>query len=47
MLGGSKRRYAGIADVIVVTVKDALPNTKVKSGEIYFAVIVRTKKRCS
>jgi large subunit ribosomal protein L14 len=44
VLGGSKRRYAGIGDVVVVTVKEAIPRGKVKSGEIYFAVVVRTRK---
>ena len=44
VLGGSKRRYAGIGDLIVVSVKDALPRGKVKKGEIHKAVIVRTAK---
>ncbi len=44
VLGGSKRRYASIGDVIVVTVKEAIPNAKVKKGEIHRAVIVRTAK---
>jgi len=44
VLGGSKRRYAGIGDVIKVTVKDAIPRGKVKKGEVYDAVVVRTKK---
>jgi len=44
VLGGSKRRTASIGDIIVVTVKDAAPNAKVKKGEILKAVIVRTKK---
>ncbi|MDR0744449.1 MAG: 50S ribosomal protein L14 [Holosporales bacterium] len=44
VLGGSKRRYAGIGDVIVVTVKDAIPRGKVKKGDIHKAVIVRTKQ---
>ena len=43
-LGGSKRRYAAIGDVIKVTVKDAIPRGKVKKGEIYNAVVVRTAK---
>ena len=43
VLGGSKRRYARIGDVIVVTVKDAIPNGKVKKGEVQKAVVVRTK----
>ena len=44
VLGGSKRRYAGIGDVIKVSVKDAAPRAKVKKGEIYNAVVVRTAK---
>jgi large subunit ribosomal protein L14 len=44
VLGGSKRRYAGVGDVIVVTVKAALPGGAVKKGEVSRAVIVRTKK---
>jgi len=44
VLGGSKRRYAGVGDVIKVTVKDAIPRGKVKQGEIYNAVVVRTRK---
>lgn len=44
VLGGSKRRYAGVGDIIVVTVKEAIPNAKVKKGEILKAVVVRTKK---
>ncbi|CAH9017324.1 50S ribosomal protein L14 [Candidatus Nitrosacidococcus sp. I8] len=44
VLGGSKRRYAGIGDIIKVTVKDAIPRGKVKKGDTYTAVIVRTKK---
>jgi large subunit ribosomal protein L14 len=44
VLGGTKKRYAGIGDVIVVTVKEAIPHAKVKKGEIMTAVIVRTKK---
>jgi large subunit ribosomal protein L14 len=43
VLGGSKRRYAGIGDVIKVTVKDAIPRGKVKKGEVYDAVVVRTR----
>lgn len=43
ILGGSKRRYAGIGDVIKVSIKDAIPNGKVKKGDVYFAVIVRTR----
>ena len=41
VLGGSKRRYATIGDIIVVSVKDALPNTKIKKGTVHRAVIVR------
>ena len=44
VLGGSKRRYAGIGDIIKVTVKDAIPRGKVKKGEVYSAVVVRTTK---
>ena len=44
VLGGSKRRYAGVGDVIKVTGKDAIPRGKVKKGEIYSAVVVRTRK---
>ena len=44
ILGGSHRRYASIGDVIKVSVKDAIPRGKVKKGEIYNAVVVRTKK---
>jgi large subunit ribosomal protein L14 len=42
VLGGSKRRYAGVGDVIRVSVKDAIPRGKVKKGEVYRAVVVRT-----
>ena len=44
VLGGSKRRYAGVGDVIKVSVKDAVPRGKVKKGEVYSAVVVRTAK---
>ena len=44
VLGGSHRRYAGIGDVIKVTVKDAMPRGKVKKGDVYNAVVVRTRK---
>lgn len=44
ILGGSKRRYAGIGDTIVATVKDAIPGGSVKKGDVVKAVIVRTKK---
>lgn len=43
-LGGSKRRYAGIGDIIVATVKDAIPGGTVKKGDVVKAVVVRTKK---
>ena len=43
VLGGSKRRYASIGDSIVVSVKDAIPNGKVKKGSVHKAVVVRTK----
>ncbi|MDR1180023.1 MAG: 50S ribosomal protein L14 [Spirochaetales bacterium] len=44
VLGGSKRKYAGVGDIIVVAVKDALPNAQVKKGNVEKAVIVRTAK---
>jgi large subunit ribosomal protein L14 len=44
VLGGSKRRYASIGDIIVVSVKEAIPNAKVSKGDVVRAVIVRTKK---
>ncbi len=44
VLGGTGRRYARIGDVIVVSVKEALPNSKVKKGDVARAVVVRTKK---
>ncbi len=44
VLGGSKRRYAAVGDVIKVSVKDAIPRGKVKKGEVYDAVVVRTKR---
>ena len=43
VLGGSKRRFASIGDIIVVSIKDAIPRGKVKKGEIFKAVVVRTK----
>ena len=46
VLGGSKRRYAGIGDIIVVSVRESLPNSKIKKGQVMKAVIVRTKKGC-
>ncbi len=45
VLGGSKRRYAQIGDIIVVSVKDAMPNSKVKKGDVAKAVIVRTTQK--
>lgn len=44
VLGGSKRRYAHIGDIIVVSVKKAIPRGKVKKGDVYKAVVVRTRK---
>ena len=44
VLGGSRRRYATIGDIIVVSVKEAMPKAKVKKGDVKKAVIVRTKK---
>jgi large subunit ribosomal protein L14 len=44
VLGGSHRRYAGIGDIIKVSVKEAIPRGKVKKGEVYNAVVVRTAK---
>lgn len=44
VLGGSKRRYAAIGDIIKVSVKEAIPRGKVKKGEVYNAVVVRTAK---
>ena len=44
VLGGSKRRYARVGDIIKVSVKEAIPRGKVKKGEMYIAVVVRTKK---
>lgn len=44
VLGGSRRRYAGIGDVVKVTVKEAIPRGKVRKGEMYNAVVVRTRK---
>ena len=45
VLGGSKRRYASIGDIIVVSIKDAMPKGKVKKGDVHKAVVVRTKKQ--
>ena len=47
VLGGSKRKYAGIGDIITASVKEAIPNSKVSKGDIVQAVIVRTKKEIS
>lgn len=44
VIGGSKRRYAGVGDIIIVTVKEAIPNSKVSKGSVMRAVIVRTAK---
>jgi len=44
ILGGTRRRYASLGDVVVVSVKDAIPNSKIRKGEVVRAVIVRTKK---
>ena len=44
VLGGSKRRYARVGDIIVASIKDCLPHSKVKSGDVVRSVVVRTKK---
>ena len=44
VLGGSKRRYASVGDIIKVTIKDAAPRGRVKKGDVYSAVVVRTAK---
>ncbi|QJT07659.1 50S ribosomal protein L14 [Oceanidesulfovibrio marinus] len=44
VLGGSRRRYASVGDIIVVSVKEAMPHSKVKKGDVMKAVVVRTKK---
>jgi len=44
VLGGSHRRYAGIGDIVKVSIKEAIPHSKVKKGEIHQAVVVRTRK---
>lgn len=44
VLGGSRKRYATVGDIIVVSVKEAIPNAKVKKGDVLRAVVVRTKK---
>ncbi|MCY4245481.1 MAG: 50S ribosomal protein L14 [Gammaproteobacteria bacterium] len=43
VLGGSKRRYAGIGDVVRISIKEAIPNSRVKKGDVFNAVIVRTR----
>ena len=45
VLGGSKRRYASVGDIIVVSIKEAIPNSKVKKGDVMKAVVVRTAKQ--
>ncbi len=47
VLGGSKRRYASLGDIIIVSVKEAAPNSKVKKGDVRRCVVVRTSKECS
>ena len=47
VLGGSRRRYASVGDIIVVSVKEAIPNSKIKKGSLQKAVIVRTSKEIS
>jgi large subunit ribosomal protein L14 len=44
VLGGSKRRYAGVGDIIKVSIKEAIPRGKVKKGDVFNAVVVRTRK---
>ena len=44
VLGGSKRRYAGIGDVIKISIKEAVPNSRVRKGEMFSALVVRTRK---
>ena len=44
VLGGSKRKYASVGDVIVVSIKEAIPNAKVKKGDVHKAVVVRTRR---
>ena len=44
VLGGTRRRYASVGDIIVVSVQEAIPNAKVKKGDVLRAVVVRTKK---
>jgi large subunit ribosomal protein L14 len=47
VLGGTRRRYARVGDIVVVSVKEAIPNAKVKKGDVVRAVVVRTKKEIS
>lgn len=47
VLGGSKRKYASVGDIIVVAIKEAIPNAKAKKGEVKKAVVVRTKREIS
>ena len=47
VLGGSRRRYASIGDIVVVSVKEALPNSRVKKKQLHRAVVVRTRKEVS
>ena len=47
VLGGSRRRYASVGDIIVVSIKEAMPNSRVKKGEVHKAVVVRTAKEIS
>ena len=47
VLGGSKRKYAGLGDIIVCSVREAMPNSKVKKGDVIRAVVVRTAKEVS
>ena len=47
VLGGTRRKYASVGDIVVVTVKDAIPNARVKKGEVRRAVVVRTRKGLS
>lgn len=47
VLGGTRRRYASLGDVIVVSVRESIPNTKVKKGDVHRAVVVRTAKEVS
>lgn len=44
VLGGTRRKYASVGDVVVVSVKEAIPNSKVKKGEVHKAVVVRTRR---